>query len=66
MQRSVALAYSGIIPNGRIVMSLATVARRSGHPDQVWDIVLKNQDAIRKLLAPWSQEKLLPAVAGRA
>ncbi|PYD75512.1 M1 family metallopeptidase [Novacetimonas pomaceti] len=66
MQRSVALAYSGIIPNGRIVMSLATVARRSGHPDQVWDIVLKNQDAIRKLLAPWSQEKLLPAVAGES
>ncbi len=63
-RRTVAFAYSGSIPNGRIVRSLAVVARESGHPDEVWNIVLENQDDIRKLLAPWSQEKLLPAVAG--
>lgn len=63
-RRTVALAYSGAIPNGRIVRELAVTARESGHPEEVWDIVLKNQDEIRKHLSPWSQETLLPAVAG--
>ncbi|NVN38356.1 ERAP1-like C-terminal domain-containing protein [Komagataeibacter swingsii] len=63
MQRTVGLTYSGAIPNGRIVWCLAVLARESGLSDQVWDLVVQDQQTIRKRLAPWSQEKLLPAVA---
>ena len=61
--RNVELAYSGVIPNGRIVRAIAAVAAGSDNPGAVWDAGRANQAAIRVHLAPWSQTELLPAVA---
>ena len=60
---TVRLAYSGAIPNGRVVQAIVAVAQSSDNPDAVWAAVLPNQARIRALLAPWSQTYLLPAAA---
>ena len=61
--RNVELAYSGAIPNGRIVLAIAAVAAASDNPEAVWNAVRTDQAAIRVHLAPSSQTELLPAVA---
>ena len=62
--RNVRLAYSGAIPNGRIVLAIGLVASGSDNPDAAWAAVEADQAAIRTHLAPWSQTELLPIVAG--
>ncbi len=61
--RNVQLAYSGAIPNGRIVQAIALVASGSDNPDAAWAAVEADQAAIRTHLAPSSQAALLPAIA---
>ena len=61
--RSVQIAYSGAIPNGRIVMALAAVASGSDDPDSVWKLVQPNQAQIGVRLTPMSKAALLPAIA---
>ncbi|MGI4747851.1 MAG: M1 family metallopeptidase, partial [Janthinobacterium lividum] len=63
---TVRLAYSGVIPNGRVVLAIKMIASASDDPDAVWAAVLPNQAPIRARLAPWSQTQLLPAAAGSA
>ncbi|MBB2188855.1 M1 family metallopeptidase [Gluconacetobacter azotocaptans] len=66
--QSVRLAYSGAIPNGRIVHMLAAIAAGSDNPDHVWSLVQapQTQKQIRAHLAPWSQSSLLAVVAGQS
>jgi aminopeptidase N len=66
MARSVRIAYSGAIPNGRIVYDLERIASYSDDPDAVWRLVQPNQAPIRTHLAPWSQDQLLPAIASQS
>ncbi len=61
--RNVRLAYSGVIPNGRIVLAIAMVAAESDNPGATWAAVEQDQATIRTHLAPGSQATLLPAVA---
>jgi aminopeptidase N len=63
--QSVQIAYSGVIPNGRVARSLAGIAARSDNPDLVWTLVdaPQTQKQIRTHLAPWSQSALLPSIA---
>ena len=63
ISRNVALAYSGVIPNGRIVLAITAVAANSDNPEAVWSAVRASQAALRVHLAPWSQTSLLPAAA---
>ncbi|MFT8420421.1 MAG: M1 family metallopeptidase [Gluconacetobacter sp.] len=65
IRQSVQIAYSGVIPNGRVARSLARVASASDNPDLVWSLVQdpQTQKQIRARLAPWSQSALLPAIA---
>ena len=61
--RNVRLSYSGVIPNGRIVLAIAMVAAESDNPGAAWAAVEENQATIRTHLTPMSQAALLPAVA---
>lgn len=63
IERNVELTYSGAIPDGRIAMTLSTIAAESGNPDLVWQLVKKHESEIRAHLAPWSQDGLLAGVA---
>lgn len=63
---TVRLAYSGVIPNGRVVQAIGIITMDSDNPDAVWAAVLPNQAPIRARLAPWSQTELLPAAARSA
>lgn len=60
---TVRLAYSGVIPNGRVVQAIGLVATDSDNPDAVWAAVLPNQAPIRARLAPGPQTQLLPAAS---
>ncbi|WP_323989113.1 M1 family metallopeptidase [Nguyenibacter sp. L1] len=66
--RTVRIAYSGVIPNGRIARVLAVAAHDSDNPDLVWSLVQApaTQKQIRSHLAPWSQADLLPTIAGQS
>ncbi|CAI9120301.1 M1 family metallopeptidase [Brytella acorum] len=66
IRRNVAFAYSGAIPNGRIEMALSSIAAESEQPDLVWQIVKEHEKDIRSHLAPWSQDGLLPSIAGQS
>ncbi len=66
MARSVRIAYSGAIPNGRIVYDLSRIASGSDDPDAVWRLVQPDQAQIRTHLAPWSQDELLSAIAAQS
>ncbi|MCP1246108.1 M1 family metallopeptidase [Acetobacter cerevisiae] len=63
IEKNVALAYSGAIPNGRIAMALGRVADESENPDLVWQLVKQHEAEIRTHLAPWSQDGFLAAIA---
>ncbi|KXV69831.1 aminopeptidase [Acetobacter malorum] len=63
IEKNVALAYSGAIPNGRIAMALARVADESENPDLVWQMVKQHEAEIRTHLAPWSQDGFLSQIA---
>ena len=63
IEQTVALAYSGAIPNGRIAMALSRVADSSENPDLVWKLVKQHEAEIRTHLAPWSQDGFLAGIA---
>ncbi|MBB3883080.1 M1 family metallopeptidase [Acetobacter oeni] len=63
IRKAVRLAWSGAIPNGRIVRSLSVLAHNSENPDLVWEQVIANQAQISRLLTPQGREDLLPAIA---
>lgn len=63
IERNVALAYSGAIPNGRIDRSLGQIAASSENPDLVWKLVRQHEAEIRTHLAPWSQDGFLADIA---
>ncbi|GBQ20740.1 aminopeptidase [Gluconacetobacter sacchari DSM 12717] len=68
IRQTVQIAYSGVIPNGRVAHALAWTAAGSDHPDLVWSLVQdpQAQKQIRARLAPWSQSALLPAIASHS
>ncbi len=61
--RSVQIASSGAIPNGRIWYFLSEVAKGSDNPDEVWKLVQPNQGPLRARLTPDGQTALLPGIA---
>lgn len=63
VRKAARLAFSGAIPNGRILHSLVFLARSSEQPDLVWDEVRKHQAEIMARLTPQSREELLPMIA---
>lgn len=63
IRKSVELAYSGAIPNGRIERSLGVLATSSENPDLVWQTVKEHEADIRSHLAPWSQDDFLATIA---
>ncbi|NHO32498.1 M1 family peptidase [Acetobacter sp. LMG 1636] len=63
IRKAVRLAWSGAIPNGRIVRSLAVLAQNSENPDLVWEQVVASEADISGHLTPQSREDLLPAIA---
>ncbi|KXV75948.1 hypothetical protein AD936_02660, partial [Gluconobacter japonicus] len=66
IRKTVELAYSGAIPNGRIARSLAVVAVSSENPDLVWKLVKEHEADIRTHLAPWSQDDFLATIAAHS
>ncbi len=64
VRKAARLAWSGAIPNGRIVRVLTTLAYNSEQPDLVWEQVVTNQAEIASRLTPQGREDLLPAIAG--
>ncbi|CAP55410.1 M1 family metallopeptidase [Gluconacetobacter diazotrophicus] len=68
IRQTVQIAYSGVIPNGRVARALAVIAARGDDPDLVFKLVQapETQKQIRSHLAPWSQSALLPAIAGHS
>ena len=61
--RSVQVASSGSIPNGRVWHFLRQVAKDSDNPGEVWRLVQPNQGPIRARLTPDGQAALLPGIA---
>ena len=60
MSKSIDLAISGAIPNGRILYALAMIAYGSQHPATAWNLVVPRLHEIESHLAPWSKDRVLP------
>ena len=60
MTKSIDLAISGAIPNGRILFALAMIAYGSEQPATAWNLVVPRLHEIEGHLAPWSKDRVLP------
>ncbi|MXV43944.1 M1 family peptidase [Saccharibacter sp. 17.LH.SD] len=63
IEKTIHLAYSGVIPNGRIDRVLAIIGAHSGDPQFAWQIIVQHKQEIRQHLTPDAQNVFLADIA---